>query len=137
MQYLGGKWFGGFARSGDRDYSANASNSLVKKSKKLQEVKFKHQCYDQVNVSGCLIYCDPPYANTTGYDAVGEFDSNKFWSAMRDWSTQNTVVVSDYAAPDDFVSVLEIGTKTDMHTKSGKEERIEHLFMHKSQVTYG
>lgn len=130
-----GKWFGGFARSNDRNYASNAKNSLIKKAPKLKDVKFKYQPYQNVNVSGCLIYCDPPYANTTGYGAVGDFDSDLFWQTMREWvSKGNTVVVSEYVAPDDFVCVVEIGTKTDMHTKSGKEKRIEKLFMHESQV---
>ena len=131
-----GKWFGGFARSNDRNYASNAKNSLMKKAPRLACVKFSHRQYQRVDVSGALIYCDPPYDNTTGYGAVGEFDSGGFWATMRDWAARNTVVVSEYAAPADFVCVLEIGTKTDMHTKSGKAKRIEKLFMHESQAPH-
>lgn len=132
---FGGKWFGGLARSKDRNYASNAKNSLLKQLPKIQQVKFKQQPYFDINVSGCLIYCDPPYANTTGYGAVGQFDSEEFWQYIREWSKTNTVVVSEYTSPYDFVCVLSLETKTDMHTKSGKEVRIEKLFMHESQVT--
>lgn len=131
---FGGKWFGGIARSKERNYASNAKNSLLKQLPKIQQVKFKWSRYDNVTVKNCLVYCDPPYANTTGYGAVGQFDSQQFWQHMREWATKNTVVVSEYTAPEDFVCVLEIGTKTDMHTKSGKEDRIEKLFMHESQI---
>lgn len=132
---FGGKWFGGLARSGERNYAANAKNSLMKQLPKIQSVRFKHQPYGNINVSGCLIYCDPPYANTTGYGAVGQFDSEQFWQTMREWSKNNTVVVSEYTAPEDFVCVMSLETKTDMHTKAGKEKRIERLFMHESQIS--
>lgn len=132
---FGGKWFGGYARGTEgRNYAANAHNSLMKKKDSLHDVKFKHQSYKDINVNNCLIYCDPPYANTTGYGAVGEFNSAEFWSTMRDWCETNTVVVSEYTAPEDFVCVWSKETKTDMHTKSGKEPRVERLFMHESQV---
>jgi DNA adenine methylase len=135
---FGGKWFGGYARSNERNYASNARNSIVKKRTELQNVKFSHRSYDDVLVKDCLIYCDPPYASTTGYGAVGQFDSDKFWQTVRNWiNSGNTVVVSEYVAPDDFICVKSIVTKTDMHTKSGKEPRIEKLFMHESQIQNG
>lgn len=129
-----GKWFGGYARSGERNYAGNARNSLIKKQKLLSTVRFSHKSYQDVNVKGCLIYCDPPYVGTTTYNGTDSFDSDDFWQTMRKWSKDNTVVISEYSAPTEFVCVLEIATKTDMHTKSGKESRTEKLFMHESQA---
>ncbi len=106
----------------------------MKKLVKLQDVKFAHKEFSDVNVSDCLIYCDPPYVGTTGYGAVGEFNTERFWQHCRYLSSNNTVVVSEYVAPDDFVCVWQKKTKTDMHTLSGKEPRIEKLFMHESQA---
>src|SRR5699024_1863979 len=40
-----GKWFGGFATSKDRNYCLNAHNSILKKMKTMQEVKFKCKDY--------------------------------------------------------------------------------------------
>ena len=133
---FGGDWFCGYcSHENPKSHLGNPKETIAKKAVKLQGVKFKHQSYKEIKVDNCLIYCDPPYANTTGYSAVGEFDSAEFWSTMREWSKTNTVVVSEYTAPEDFLCVWYRSTKTDMHTKSGKEHRIERLFMHESQVS--
>lgn len=138
-----GKWFGGYARSEKRNYAANASNSLRKitnyaktaslslsrKSVGFENVKFICKDYRELKPSGNLIYCDPPYQNTTGYSAAGKFDSDEFWDVMRKWSKDNIVIISEYIAPADFECVLEISTKTDIRDKEGKKsDRVERLF---------
>jgi DNA adenine methylase len=47
-----------------------------------------------------LIYCDPPYENSTKYK--DEFDHADFWNWARVVSKNNTVLISEYNAPDDF-----------------------------------
>jgi len=64
---------------------------------------------------GKLIYCDPPYAGTTGYSP--EFDTTEFWATVRKWSKHNAVFVSEYNAPPDFRLVAE---KVKRHSLSGK-----------------
>lgn len=126
-----GKWFGGYARSGDRNYCLNAHNSIMKKMKTMQDVKFECRDYLELNPEGALIYCDPPYQGTTQYGKiVGDFDSAQFWDKVREWSESNTVVVSEYNAPDDFEEVWRRETKTDIRNKNNeREDRIEKLFM--------
>lgn len=125
-----GKWFGGYARSGNRNYANNARNSLLKKQKALMGVRFVCADYRAFQPRNALVYCDPPYAGTTGYDSNRrQFDWAEFWSTVRYWSRTNTVVVSEYNAPDDFDCVLEITTKTDMRVKDGsKQSRSEKLW---------
>lgn len=133
---FGGKWFGGYADPQDpKQHLGNPRKTLAKKVANLSGVKFKHQSYTDIDVSGCLIYCDPPYASTTSYSAVGQFNSEQFWQTMREWCKNNTVVVSEYTAPDDFVCVWSKQTKTEIRTKDGRADRVEKLFMHESQVT--
>lgn len=134
---FGGKWFGGYAdRLDPKQHLGDPKVSVKKKSDLLTNVKFKHQSYLDVSVDNCLIYCDPPYASTTSYSAVDSFDSDLFWQTMREWVTKgNTVVVSEYIAPDDFVCVWSKQTKTEIRTKEGRADRIEKLFMHESQVS--
>lgn len=133
---FGGKWFGGYANPQDpKQHLGNPKNTLAKKVINLQDVRFKHQSYKDINVSGCLIYCDPPYANTTSYSATDKFDSDEFWDYMREWSKANIVVISEYVAPEDFVCVWSKRTKTEIRTKDGRADRLEKLFMHESQVT--
>lgn len=125
---FGGKWFGGFCRDGtDRNYVSGARNGLLKKMSKCEESTFALCSYERLSPEGCLIYCDPPYAATTGYGAVGAFDSAAFWAVVREWSKKNTVLVSEYAAPEDFRCVWSIETKTDMHGE-GRKGRTEKLF---------
>ena len=70
-----------------------------------------------------LIYCDPPYAGTTKY-RFGSFDSNSFWQWCRDMSKKgNTVIVSEYNAPDDFNCIWSKETKTDIRTKANGKRK--------------
>jgi DNA adenine methylase len=127
---FGGKFFGGYARSGARNYALNAHNAVMKKAKHLRGVSFVHGPYSSLSPQDSLVYCDPPYANTTQGYSSSSFDSILFWNTMRIWATKgNTVLVSEYKAPEFAREVWRIETKTDMHCKTGKEPRIEKLFM--------
>lgn len=126
-----GKWWGGFARAKGRNYCQNAHNSIMKKMKSMQDVEFNVADYKDLDFEGCLIYCDPPYKNTTQYDksVVGSFDHDEFWNWVRGQSKKNTVIVSEYQAPSDFKCVWEYKTKTDIRNKDGEKElRVERLF---------
>ena len=131
---FGGKFFGGYARSSARNYAMNAHNAIMKKAKNLQGVSFLHRTYSECNPVNSLVYCDPPYANTTqGYSCIS-FDSELFWNTMRQWAANgNTVLVSEYAAPGFAREVWRTETKTDMHCVLGKEPRIEKLFLVESE----
>jgi len=108
----GGKWFAGYARDGNgRNYAKESCESLLKKIAHTEnDVHFFYanflECY--VPAYGCLIYCDPPYEDTTAYGAVGKFDTAAFWERVR-WLENHghTVVVSEYAAPDSFYKRFE------------------------------
>lgn len=48
---------------------------------------------------GRYLYCDPPYANTTGY-STGAFDHAAFWRRCREWRAAGSrVFVSEYHCP--------------------------------------
>ena len=125
-----GKWFGGYARDHNgRNYCKNAKNSIIKQFPYIKDVIFECKDYKILNPHNCLIYCDPPYQGTTKYTGVPDFDSNEFWSIMRRWSIDNDVYISEYNAPNDFISVLTIPTKTDIRDTNNKNiKRIEKLF---------
>lgn len=128
-----GKWFGGFARNKQKyNYCQASKNSLLKKMSTMQDVKFEWRDYKTLNPKGFLIYCDPPYANTIKYTGVPNFDSEIFWQTMREWSKDNEVYISEYNAPDDFISVLNMSTRTNIRDKSGNViETCEKLFTYK------
>jgi len=128
---FGAKFFGGYARNvrGD-NYALSARNSLLRKFERLSGVSFSHFSYETLNVDqSCLVYCDPPYAETTGYSAVGSFDSAKFWAKCQDWAKSGALVfVSEYKAPSFAECVWSLETKTELRTKEGRGDRTEKLF---------
>ena len=128
-----GKWFGGYARNKTgRNYCLNAHNSILKQLNEIRDIKFDCKDYKELEFDGCLIYCDPPYKDTTKYSIIGSFDTEEFWDVMRSWSKNNTVIISEYEAPNDFECIKEINTKTDIRNRSGKREnRVERLFKFK------
>jgi DNA adenine methylase len=125
-----GKWFGGLAKNNTpRNYCLNAYNSLMRLKPLIADIKFKYLDYKDAHPKRNLIYCDPPYAGTTKYGAIGDFNSDEFWNVMRLWSKNNTVFISEYNAPEDFKCVWKKETKLDIKNKDGEKElRIEKLF---------
>lgn len=129
-----GKWFGGYAKNKRGDnFCLNSHNAILRKMKTMQEIQFECKDYRELNPKGALIYCDPPYQGTTQYGKiVGEFDSNEFWNKVKNWSKENTVVVSEYDAPEDFITVWQKDVKTEIRNKENKrEDRIERMFLYK------
>lgn len=122
----GGKPWGGYARSGDKNYAMFARNSLLRKKPKLADVVFRNCDYRKWCVENHLIYCDPPYEATTGYSE--SFDSVEFWSVMRSWSQRNTVIVSSYEAPEDFETIAQCTRLQEMRFASGRRNVTEKLF---------
>lgn len=132
-----GKWLGGYAKdSTGRNYCMNAKNSILKKMETMQDVRFECADYRKLKPDNMLIYCDPPYRGVTQYGKiVGEFDTDEFWDIVREWSKNNTVIVSEYNAPDDFVEIWRKEVKTDMrNTKGNKIDRVEKLFIFQNNI---
>lgn len=127
-----GKWFGGYARNNrGRNYAKYAASSLRKKMAALQGVEWVHSDYKEMFYPpGTVIYCDPPYAGTTQYKAVGSFDWGVFW----EWAAQKHregcfVFVSEYGAPDGFKEIFACDTRTAIRTTTGCAARVERLFV--------
>lgn len=100
---FGGKWWGGYAKDkrGD-DYCGQAKRGLLKDLVGIQSATFTCLDYRDVKIpDGAVVYCDPPYVNTTGY-TVGQFDTDEFWNYMRQLSKRCNVYISEESAPDDF-----------------------------------
>ena len=100
---FGGKWWGGYAKDkrGD-DYCGQAKRGLLKDLVGIQSATFTCLDYRDVEIpDGAVVYCDPPYVNTTGY-TVGQFDTHEFWDYIRQLSKRCNVYISEESAPDDF-----------------------------------
>lgn len=126
--------YGGFfgnvmARGGGRNYAQEAKRNALKQSPKIQGVDFICDSYENLSFSNCLIYCDPPYAGTSGYK-IGAFDHDKFFDWCRQQAKNNIVFVSEYNAPDDFECVWqgEIKTNFASQRKTATHNAVEKLF---------
>jgi DNA adenine methylase len=128
---FGGKWFGGYAQGGGRNFADEAKRGLQRIKTEIQDVAFLSKAYDAFAPKGMLIYCDPPYANTTKYDFAKDFDTCKFWKTMLEWSKDNVVVVSEYTCPLPDTEVLaEWETKTTVSKSLNlNSHRIDKLFL--------
>jgi DNA adenine methylase len=125
----GGKWWGGYAQSDGRNYADESAKNLLKQKPKIQDAAFTSKHYREFTPHGMLIYCDPPYADTTSYDGYGDFDNDEFWETMQVWSQDNTVFVSEYTAPDFCVEVYRWEKKTTLVHKGEAPKRIDKLFL--------
>lgn len=133
-----GKWFGGYARAGGRNYCLNAKNSVMLKMKTLQDVAFTNKDYSEVDIPpSSLIYCDIPYKNTTPYckSEVGVFDHEEFYGWVKaKISEGHDVYVSEYLqnVPEDAVVVWSHQSKKDIRDKNGiQQPTTEVLFTYK------
>ncbi len=131
-----GKFFGGYSGlyytkvGNERNYQQERSNNLLKQN--LKDIVFKCCSYDYLYIpDNSVIYCDPPYQDTTKYK--DDFDSNKFW----DWcrikvSEGHKVYISEYNAPEDFTCIWQKDLSSNLGATSKKAT--EKLFIHKSQL---
>ena len=76
---------------------------------------------------GDVVYCDPPYKNTRGYGIL--FDSDSFWGWAR--TRDFPVYVSEYQAPEDFISIWSKEKRSIINSESPTAPRTEHIFVHK------
>ena len=92
----------------------------------LERLKLSRKDYSDVAIPpGATVYCDPPYANTTGY--IDDFDHERFYRWLR--SMEFPVFVSEYSMPDDFICFASID-KACTYSSSKTIKRVEKMFVH-------
>lgn len=138
---FGGKWFGGYRRDiagvadnvilkaqNENEQSRKSYNSLEKQARTLKGVEFFSGSYDSTYLpSNSIIYCDPPYKNTTKYK--DSFDHDKFYDWCREKHKEgHQVFVSEYWMPDDFKCVWQKEVNSSLTKNTGAKKGIEKLF---------
>ena len=129
------KWFGGYAgivhtkANTIRNYYDEAIRNILKQRDNILDVKFDHIDYRTIDIENALIYCDPPYQNTTKYK--DDFNHDEYWDWVRDMSDKNIVLCSEYNAPDDFDCIYE-KTLTTTLDKNSRKKDTEKLFVHRN-----
>lgn len=135
---FGGKRFSSYAQNKRGDnYAKQGGNALMKQRDKLVGVQFLSLDYRAIPYPPeSIIYCDPPYQNTIGYNDTS-FNHEEFWEWARTTSDAgHTVYVSEYTAPDDFECVWEKTTVTNF-SKNNRSPRVERLFTFKQNSDSG
>jgi len=133
-----GVYFGGYAGETKtkigtvRDYQAEAIRNVLRQVPKMEGVVFENKPYYELEIpANSIVYCDPPYANTSRYK-VDDFDHGRFWDWVRSISKQGHIVfVSEYNAPDDFECVWEKKAKSSLSANGksgGNKTSVEKLF---------
>jgi len=124
------KFFGGYCRDGAgvRNYENEARKNLCAQQIHLVGVNFVCGDYHNLHIpENSVIYCDPPYENTTKY--VGSFNHTEFWNWCRIKASEgHTVFVSEYNAPEDFECVWQKEMCSSLTKDTGSKKAIEKLF---------
>ena len=139
---FGGKFFGGYRRdvAGTKGCIENmktqtrrSRDNAIKQSEKIQGVKLITSDYQSLDIpDNSIIYCDPPYANTTKYKDV-DFNHELFFEWCREKTKQgHTVFVSEYNAPDDFTCVWEKEVNSSLTKNTGAKKATEKLFTYET-----
>ena len=134
------KWFAGYAKThiakapSDknvvvRNYYQESINNVLKQMPNLMDVKFICGDYKSIDVNNTMIYCDPPYENTTGFK--DKFNHSDYWEWVRKVSIDNFVLCSEYQAPDDFIEIWSGDVKITLDNAS-RSKSTEKLFTYKN-----
>ena len=91
----------------DKDFLGEGYRGIMDIKPHIMSVNFlDSRPYYDFEPKGMLIYCDPPYqGNKFNTKFFSDFDHDKFWELMRQWSKDNIVVISEHTAPDDFKKI--------------------------------
>jgi len=126
----GAKWFDTFRRDkvGKRKYDEEAFRNVMKQAPNLKGVKFYHRQFQTLKkdkIKGYVVYCDPPYHNTTKY-ATNDFPYDEFYQWCIDMSKNNIVLISEYNMPEQFECIWqkELKCTLDKNSRSDKVEKL-------------
>lgn len=130
---FGGKFFDGFAR--DRraklTFAQRVYQASIEQAPRLKDTTFKTQSYMEGLPEGVnVIYCDPPYRNTTNCGAKKPFDSDAFWNWC--WAVALrgiTVLVTEFSAPPFAMEIWSREKFTDLRRNDGNKVMTERLFL--------
>lgn len=128
---FGSKWFGGYARPRKNGYDRDAicgKIELERQRSLLQEVQFTNYPYKQLPIPNTsIIYCDPPYRNSTGYK--DKFNHEEFYEWCRAKRAEgHTIFISEYAMPEDFIELWAKIQVTNLTNLTKANYKIEKLF---------
>ena len=130
-----GKWMNGFAKNNSNtNYALLGYKNLIKQAPNLQEIVFYNVDYRMLKIpEKSIIYCDPPYKDTTKYKDTNPFNHLSFWEWCRNKVKEgHKVFVSEYNAPADFMCIFKKEISTTVN-RNKITARVEKLFVYKGR----
>jgi DNA adenine methylase len=118
-----------------RDYISEQIRNTEKQLEKIQEIEFKNYDYKDLKIpKNSIIYCDIPYKDTKQYTTSKGFDHELFWVWCRKMTHEgHEVFISEYQAPNDFISIWEKDITNSMNTTKTYKPT-EKLFKFKEKI---
>lgn len=128
-----GKFWGGYARGNSskgvpRNFASEQRRGLLAQARGLAGANIFVSNYLDLDIpNGATVYCDPPYANTTGYQ--GSFDHEVLWAWCETLVQKGCrVFVSEYTAPSGWDAVWEKPVSNSLTKDTGVKKAVEKLF---------
>lgn len=124
---FGGTYFRGYARNKlGTNFADRGRRMLLRKIKLLLDVELYHCQYYELNIPPkSVIYCDPPYKNTSGYGF--DFNHDEFYQWCKDQVKKgHKVYISEYESP--FKEVWSCEIECGFHKGKKEKNKIEKLY---------
>ena len=102
---------------------------------KVNKIKATNKSYhDFSEVSGAILYLDPPYEGTSQESYINSFDSQEFYNWAFEMSKSNIVIISSYSISDERFEVVYSFDKARSCLQGGtsNKSKNEKLFMVKN-----
>ena len=106
----------------------------VDRLQKVNKIKATNKSYhDFSEVSGAILYLDPPYERTSQESYINSFDSQEFYNWAVEMSKSNIVIISSYSISDERFEVVYSFDKARSCLQGGtSNDKCEKLFMVKN-----
>ena len=106
----------------------------LKRLQQVNKVKATNKSYqDFSEVSGAILYLDPPYEGTSQKSYINSFDSQEFYDWAFEIAKTNIVIISSYSISDERFEVVYSFDKAHSTLEGGtRNDKCEKLFMVKN-----
>ena len=106
----------------------------LERLERIDKVKATNKSYhDFSEVSGAILYLDPPYEGTTQYGYINSFNSQEFYDWAFKMAKNNIVIISSYSISDKrFEAVYSFDKARSNIQSRTRNDKCEKLFMVKN-----
>ncbi|MDX9695392.1 MAG: DNA adenine methylase [Bacteroidales bacterium] len=134
---FGAKFFGGYRRdkAGQRDYQNEAQQNIKAQQENLIGIDFVCCSYDKLEIpNDSIIYCDPPYRDTTKYKDCIDYEKFYNWCIQKQ-KDGHKVFISEYWMPEPFKCVYEKNVSANLSVNLKGITKTEKLYTLENVVT--